>query len=175
MKVITNSLDNNLPHLPYYTGVGSRDTPKPILYIMEKLAIKLSGTYILRSGGAPGADSAFQKGAKNAVIYYADDATPEAIAIAKDFHPAWHRCSERAQKLHGRNAFQVLGHDLKTPSKFLICWTPDGAVSDVERSIKTGGTGTAVSIASAFGVPVYNLQQYDHFMLAYKWIGEKPC
>ena len=34
---------------------------------------------------------------------------------------------------------QVLGLDLKTPSKFLICWTPEGK--------EKGGTATAIKLA----------------------------
>ena len=47
----------------YYTGVGSRETPKDVLDLMEKIAYKLSKKgWILRSGGAEGADSAFFQG-----------------------------------------------------------------------------------------------------------------
>jgi hypothetical protein len=114
--------------------------------------------FILRSGGADGADKAFEVGAgDDKEIYLAFHATSEAMAIAKQFHGAWNRCSEYARKLHGRNAFQVLGRDLSTPSQFLICWTPDGCECHAYRSIKTGGTGTAISIADHYNVPVFNL------------------
>jgi len=44
----------------YYTGIGSRETPKKILVLMDKLAQKLEKQgYVLRSGGAAGADTAF--------------------------------------------------------------------------------------------------------------------
>lgn len=148
----------------FYTGVGSRKTPQHILKIMQQVAEKLSSDgWILRSGGAVGADSAFESGAcDRAKIYLAKHATPEAEAIAKKFHPAWNRCSQFARRLHARNAFQVLGDDLKSPSSFLICWTPDGAVNHSQRSIRTGGTGTAISIASAYRVKVFNLARADH-------------
>jgi hypothetical protein len=171
MKVINDQSHPNPPQ-NFYTGVGARKTPPHVLDLMTKLAEKLSLLYILRSGGAKGADQAFEKGAKFANIYYANDATVEAINIAGQYHPAWNKCQEWARKLHGRNAFQILGNDLAAPSKFVLCWTPDGAISHAERTIKTGGTGTAISIASAYGVPVYNLQRYDHFMLALEWVNK---
>ena len=74
----------------YYCGIGSRQTPGEILEIMLLVSIKLrSQKWILRSGGADGADKAFETGAgflKD--IYYANDATPESMEIAKRYHPA---------------------------------------------------------------------------------------
>jgi hypothetical protein len=143
----------------YYTGVGSRKTPQDVLQLMCDIAKQLQTEgYTLRSGGAEGADRAFEAGAGlDKTIFYAKDSTPQAEAIASQFHPAWDRCSTFAKRLHGRNSFQVLGNKLDTPSKFLICWTPDGCMHHVDRTIKTGGTGTAISIADAYDVPVYNL------------------
>ena len=46
----------------YYAGIGSRKTLPEILFLMSKIAIFLSeNNYILRSGGANGADEAFSK------------------------------------------------------------------------------------------------------------------
>ena len=44
---------------------------------------------------------------------------------------------------------------------YVICWTPDGCESHLTRSIKTGGTGTAIAIASTNGIPVFNLKNAD--------------
>lgn len=144
----------------YYTGVGSRNTPLHTLNLIYNIAMKLQIVgYTLRSGGADGADSAFELGAgRDKEIYYTRHATKESMEIASRFHPAWDRCSAYAKKLHGRNVFQVLGKDLKTPSHILICWTPDGCISHSTRTIKTGGTGTAISIADHYGITIYNLQ-----------------
>jgi hypothetical protein len=153
--------------LKYYTGVGSRKTPKGILDLMTAISVYArSKGIILRSGGALGADTAFEKGAGSLKeIFYASDATPEAAAIAREFHPAWDRCSGYARKLHARNAFQVLGRGLDSPSLCLICWTPDGCVSHTTRSQKTGGTGTAISIAEKYNVKIYNLYRPEHLAL----------
>ena len=156
-----------------YTGVGSRETPPEILAVMTRLAEKLRAFgYVLRSGGAVGADQAFERGAgtrKN--IFYAGDATPAAIAMAAKIHPAWSRCSDYAKRLHGRNMFQVLGASLSEPSAFLICWTPDGAVGGSDCSIKTGGTATAIRAASAHGVPVYNLRRAEYLAKIMDYLG----
>ncbi len=154
-----------------YTGVGSRSTPQFILHLMTQIAVRLSEAgYILRSGGAVGADTAFENGATEKQIFHAKDATQAAMSIASLLHPAWNRCSAFAKKLHGRNAFQVLGSALNDPSEFLICWTPDGCIDHIGRAFKTGGTGTAISIAFTYGVPVHNLALsscMDHWT---KWL-----
>jgi len=150
--------------MKFYTGVGSRKTPPDVLDLMTWIADWLeSRGWILRSGGAKGADRAFEVGAgPRAQIYRPEHATAEAMAMAAAHHPAWHRLGDWARRLHARNCFQVLGRDLKTPSRFVVCWTPDGCVDDGERSVRTGGTGTAISIASHHGIPVFNLKRADH-------------
>ena len=54
--------------IKYYSGVGSRETPMYILYMMSKLAIIFEKQgFILRSGCALGADSAFEDALLNPV------------------------------------------------------------------------------------------------------------
>jgi hypothetical protein len=138
----------------FYTGVGSRSTPQNIREVMVELAKKLATDgWTLRSGGAAGADSAFEYGVSLVggykEIYYADQANKAALEMASTIHPAWHRCSDYVRKLHARNCFQVLGRDLRTPSSFLVCWTLNGA--DI------GGTRTAIVLARNNNIEVINL------------------
>ena len=143
-----------------YAGIGSRKTPPNILNFMTEYAKYLSAkNIILRSGGAIGADKAFEKGAgENKEIYYAKDATKESTKIAKQFHPCWDKLSQYAKKLHSRNVFQILGKNLCNPVDFLVCWTEDGCNSNLTRSISTGGTGTAISMADYYDIPIFNLK-----------------
>lgn len=149
-----------------YTGVGSRKTPAKIQVFMRTLATEFEQRgFTLRSGGAQGADLAFEAGVtspQNKEIYKAYQAHQKAMDIARQFHPAWDKCSDYARKLHGRNAFQVLGVDLQSPSKFLVCWTPDGCYEHRTRCYHTGGTGTAISIADYYAIPVFNLARPEH-------------
>ena len=150
----------------YYTGVGSRNTPVRVLQQMTKIATVLRERgFILRSGGAGGADSSFENGAgqlKEIYIpwngFYGRHVNRGTIIVPKldfelasRFHPAWDRCSPGAKKIHARNCNQVLGlYPLKSPkSRFLICWTAYG--------LAQGGTGQAIRLAEKFYVPVYNL------------------
>ena len=145
-----------------YTGIGSRKTPPAILGAFSRIASRLEACgYTLRSGAAGGADSAFEDGTTNLrEIFipwkgfaplregYHVGAGPNALALAESLHPAWDRCSRGARALHGRNTYQVLGKKLDSPSEFLICWTPRGE--------KVGGTATAIRLAEANGVRVFN-------------------
>lgn len=142
----------------FYAGIGSRKTPSEVQFHIGSLAIDLAKLgYILRSGGAKGADWAFEAGVnvsgfpKSKEIYRPEDVTPEAISLAKKFHPNWNALTYQGQQLIARNGFQILGKNLDKPVDFVICWTGNGSDS--------GGTGQAIRIAWSLNIPVYNLQK----------------
>ena len=145
---------------------------------MKDIASKLEKKgYILRSGGAKGADSAFESGVKNhknKEIYYKEDATDLAREIAKKFHPNPFALKDFSLNLMARNTFQIMGKELNTPDKFVILYTPDGCKHHKQRTQKTGGTGQAISIASHFNIPIYNLfYQEDIDFIYNNYIEEK--
>lgn len=146
----------------YYAGIGSRETPNSILTIMTKTAHELENNgWILRSGGAKGADQAFERGVSDKShkeIFYANSAIPKSYIIASKYHPSWQYLSDYVQSLHARNVMQVLGKDLETPVEFVICWTPDGVEEGNKTTRKTGGTGQAIRIASGYGISIINLK-----------------
>jgi hypothetical protein len=137
-----------------YAGIGSRETPEKILKYMEWLG-ETQAVYgnTLRSGGAKGADEAFETGVDRVrgpkEIFGAKDATPEAIELAKAFHPNWGSCSPYARRLHGRNSMIILGGGLNDPVELVICWTKGG--------FPVGGTGQGIRIAEAYDIPIINL------------------
>lgn len=157
--------------LNHYTGVGARETPPDVLKIITDLASELSNKYTLRSGGADGADTAFYigSGKKNCDIYlpwpgfngapretdfcfidhYPDVLIDKATGILTELITYFPNMKQAVQKLFIRNVFQVLGNDLNSPSKFLICWTENGELK--------GGTRIAILLANKFNVPVFNL------------------
>src|SRR5437870_9453166 len=56
--------------MKYYTGVGSRETPSDVLNLMESVGYALASQgWTLRSGGAKGADQAFEGGMFQRVGY----------------------------------------------------------------------------------------------------------
>lgn len=164
----------------YWTGVGSRDTPRDLMAQMTMIAkglTKVGG--VLRSGGAKGADTAFEAGVFNdkkdiylpyrgfnyhsSGLYH--EPTKEAIEWARKAHPYFDRMKPGtfAYLAHARNAHQVLGQGCDVKSAFVVCWTPDGAEKAQQaHSIDvTGGTRTAIVIAELNGVPVFNLARPD--------------
>lgn len=155
-----------------YAGIGSRETPESVMKAMTKIASTLQDLYTMRSGGADGADMAFEKGISNGnmEIYlpwrgfngnksplYGNPKT-EAMAIAAEFHKKWDSLSDAAKKLMTRNVHQILGKDLTDPVAFVLCWTRDGCEEHQHRTRNTGGTGQAISIASELGVNVINMK-----------------
>lgn len=155
-----------------YAGIGSRETPLHICQMMTHAATWLEEAgWILRSGGAEGADTAFFYGTNKKEIYIpwkgfignydaAIDIAdlPEEIVltartIASQYHPAWVKLTPQVRQLMTRNVFQMFGRDFKNPSKFVICWTPNGSCS--------GGTGQAIRIAKGNNIPVFDLGRPD--------------
>lgn len=148
-----------------FTGIGSRETPRDVQTVMAELASFLGQKkFVLRSGGADGADMAFELGCdrvsggkeiylpwkgfnNNPSQFY--EIPPYAFELASEIHSGWDYLSLAAKKLHARNCMQVLGAELDTPSDFLICWTKNGK--------PIGGTATAINLAKKWEISVYNL------------------
>lgn len=145
----------------YYAGIGARDTPEEALSAMNKLSAWLGSLgLVLRSGGADGADSAFEVNAPESEImlpwqhfngHQSQNFHPseEAQQIASVVHWNWENCKPAVKNLHGRNAQILLGSNLDKPVKFVVCWTEDGK--------DKGGTGVAIRIARQHKIPIFNL------------------
>lgn len=149
-------------------GIGARNTPKHVLENMEKLASLLNSQgYTLRSGGADGADSAFEKGSsidqkeiflpwknfrKNTSTYF--DYPDKATEIAEQFHPRWSRLNNTARLYMIRNSCQILGYTLDSPCDFVVCYTENGSLK--------GGTAQAMRIAIDRKIPILNYGSNSH-------------
>jgi hypothetical protein len=158
----------------FYAGIGSRETPEHIQAIMHHCAAFLYGQgWHLRSGGADGADRSFEAGHdfikgqhedldKKEIFLpwrrYNDNQSMlhpgmwpfeklEADTVEK-FHPRPDALSQGAYKLHMRNVRILRGLTGAERSKFVICWTQNGAIR--------GGTGMALRIAQDRSIPVIN-------------------
>jgi hypothetical protein len=165
--------------MKFYAGIGSRTTPSDILAKMTDLANELSPQYTLHSGGAPGADTAFERGAFDSNIYlpwpgFQDrsygisidqidiDSYNLAVTISSLAHPYWNNLSGPVKNLMIRNVFQVLDIVdglVKQKATAVICWTPDGSTGETTRA--TGGTGQAIRIAMNNQIPVYNMKTME--------------
>lgn len=158
----------------FYAGVGSRKTPKDVLTLMTLFAKKMEEqNFILRTGGAEGADSAFMAGVgspENMNVFlpwrtfnggqgiFIPDHEPwcrKAQEEVSKVHPAWNRLTQGAKKLHTRNFFQVFGMEGQPQSSFVIFWAEE------DRNGVQGGTATAVNLAIKFGIKTFNLKDKE--------------
>lgn len=152
-----------------YAGIGSRSTPGHVLEMMASTAayIAMNSGLCLQSGGASGADSAFESGCdkfsgpKSIFLpwrFYNGNQSaffqvPEkAFDIASKFHPVWTTLSPAAKKLHARNALIILGPNLDRPVRFVLCYTRPGGY---------GGTGQGVRMAIAHKIPVFDFRLFE--------------
>jgi hypothetical protein len=164
------SIKENINNHMFYAGIGSRETPTPILKKMRELAAYLEQLgFVLRSGNAVGADTAFAEGTSHSGqvwLPWADfnldtqkklnwidyrvisDDDVDAYSSITKFHRKPQNRSDMFYKLMARNYRQIVGLN-ESNSQFVICWTRDGKDS--------GGTGQALRIASFLDIPIYNL------------------
>lgn len=152
-----------------YTGIGSREKTAPYwaLRIATSLGKRLAELgFLLRSGGADGMDTAFEKGCDSvggekeiylpwpgfnnhtSQLHHIDN---EGMVIASMVHPNWNNLKHSVKKLHTRNVYQIISYDLNTPSRFVLCYTP----------WDKGGTLQALCIANELNIPIINLYDYD--------------
>jgi hypothetical protein len=163
-----------------YAGIGSRATPSGVPALMEELAARLARRgLVLRTGISPGVDQAFFRGARAAAghvelylpwpgfradvwsgsqgreVRVLTAPTPAAQELAARFHPHWRSLAPRERLLLARDGHEVLGADLASPARFVACWTAEGSLDG--SGVYDDGTGQALRIAHAHGIPVFNL------------------
>lgn len=156
-----------------YTMVSNREAPVGVLARMTEIAKLMdSRGFTCRVDGAEGASAAVEpvdcrkevilawKGFNNKESQFTYTA-PEALEIAKKFHPTFDTAKPAVQTFLGRNVRLVMGQTLKSPVMAMVVWTDDGAESLKDRTAKTGFAGHLIALASALGVPVFNLHNPD--------------
>ncbi|BAU40027.1 hypothetical protein [Ralstonia phage RSP15] len=136
------------------TGVGSRETPAPVLHLFTEMTKAMShalgNRLTIRTGDASGADKAFRDAGHTLTEVYTpkQEIDPKCFEIAARIHPVWDRLNDYAKRLHARNIYQVVGKSMEWESDYLVCWTPNG--EDI------GGTRTAIKYAKELEIPVFN-------------------
>lgn len=177
--------------MKYYTGIGSRQTPKDILKLMERIAYKLCQKgYVLRSGSAGGADTAFENGAKawgsetsdgfNCPVLAQIYIPWKSFTTYEDYYKDWYYNLEHMR--YKKEAYQLASEThpawdkcsvgakaLHARNTFQILGQtlnkPSSflicwAQEDKHGNIK-GGTATAWNLAKAYGVSCFNLYNED--------------
>ncbi len=164
----------------YYTGIGSRETPQEIQSHMCEIGFYLSKDMTLRSGGADGADTAFEMGVAARIpdvkseIYlpwkgfnknslqrerlpqselYLDNLPKDKVAEAMEIAASIHPVWR--QLTHGAKL-------LHTRNVFQVLGKNLNEPSEVlicwtMGGGERGGTATAMKLAKKHDVPVFNL------------------
>lgn len=184
----------------YYTGVGSRETPAPIFEMMVELGSKLASKgWTLRSGGAKGADAAFEQGMFQCVGEGPYSWTPAEIYLP------WSGYEDHFKKSHGGLNIlpsDILLSDERIAEGMAMAIHPNwGACSQGARKMHTrnvhqvlgrtldkpskmlvawtkmdakgnpkGGTATAIRLAIQNGVEVFNLNKPEDFERVETWM-----
>lgn len=164
------------------TMIGSRETPLVHLRMLKAIGRMVCDKgKRFRSGGAPGADDESYQGYRTSSNY--DPKRTEVFLPRKRFNgyaanpaegfynakaaPNWALAKELAIiargsenglndwgiDLHTRNAYQVLGRNLRSLSECVYLYA-----TPVANNMKVaGGTNTAFQLAGWFNVPVFNI------------------
>ena len=166
------------------TVIGSRETPLPAQDSITNFSAAVQhNSGVVRSGGAPGADNACERGitnprakqiflpfsnfngVKNGVgIYVLDHLHSRhqhaAQEIASRFHPNWAAVLNKsaAVKLMTRNVFQILGPELKVPSDIVVMWAKSTRFSiakkDPQNRIYDVPGGTGLAVRLAYHLEI---------------------
>jgi hypothetical protein len=155
----------------YYTAVSLPGFPDALIPDMRNTASRLAQKgFILRTGFDDAAWGSFMGSAKpfNRYVHIStNDITPTDLRIAKDTIRekdkfGWD-CMDKQKKMrYARNVALLLGIGNSEPSKFLLCWTPNGAECAAHctgLNGKTGFVGFFIIIARTHGIPVINLHR----------------
>lgn len=185
-----------------YTGVGSRECPSDILKLMESVGFALaSAGWTLRSGGAVGADQAFERG----MLRYVDSVETASWTPAEIYLP-WDGYEDHTKKSHrGLNILPNMIHfdtesiaegmamavhpawdackqgarKMHTRNVFQVLGRTLDAPSKMliawtrldKHGNPKGGTATAINLAKENGVNTFNLNKAEDFERISKWIG----
>jgi len=171
----------------FWTGVGSRETPPDILLMMELIGKVLTDLgYILRSGGAEGADTAFYAGCKKSAMFEVNkpiiyiswngmDAygknwyhDPSIGYYNAKRYPTWNIANEMAFNLRGsfeRLGWKGIAHHTRNVFQVIgdDLHSPSNFLicwarpKNKRKPFVHGGTATAVKLAYLRDIEIYNL------------------
>lgn len=183
----------------YYTGVGSRETPDDILEVMQQLAKKLADNYwTLRTGGAKGADQAFELGWVHHVQEH-KQFTKAEIYLPWDGYEnhtrdAMFGCNILpdlddeglcivaegiAQQIHPNwSACKQGARKMHTRNVYQVLGrdlkTPSNMLIAwtrlTKQGVPMGGTATAIKLATNHGIPCFNLNKPEDLEKIQKYL-----
>lgn len=184
----------------FFAGIGSRETPLEICELMHDIAYKFATLgWILRSGGADGADSAFQYGVEQfcnerSLLYKERQEIYLPWIGFNDFNMDWDKgyfwidpaqnpeIDKLARHYHpkyenlGRGARKLIGrngHQILGKNLDLPVQAIIAWTPDAsigKTTADTGGTGHALRIAYGYKLPIWNLERLSHRLMIKSWL-----
>jgi hypothetical protein len=157
----------------YYTGIGL-DLPNDELLprITNAANMARNEGFILRTNLSDGAWAPFWFGSgygKFMDRIRIKEATVLSLNIAKSYiaqinRNKWDYFDQHQKNLHALSIMLLFGPQCNHPSKFLLCWTPNGAESAAHCTGSNGVTsyvGFMIQVARVNKIPVINLQRKE--------------
>lgn len=158
-----------------FAVTGNKEAPADVLAKIRKyvtMAVELGYTARTGSDGEieKEADSAAREDKRERILPWRDFDEKEskftwnserAFYVAKLCHPTFDNMKKGVQHILAKNARLIMGHTMTSRAMFLLCWTEDGARNASECTGRTGFSGHTIKVATAAGVPVFNLGHPD--------------
>lgn len=156
-------------YLPY-AAISNENAPANVIEQFKSIAIDMENRgYTMRTSGNKGVEEIIEVVAQNKEIYIPwkkfNDRESQyckvdksAIDLVGTLHPSFQDLKDSVKAIIGRYAHVILGKDLKSPVRCVVCWTEDGVESAKDKTAKTGYCGTPIQIASNARIPVFNLK-----------------
>lgn len=161
----------NLPgiYLPY-AAISNDNAPPHVVEQFKKIVLDMEARgYTMRTSGNKGVEEIIESLVSSKEVHVAwkgfnqretqfTRVDKAAIELVGTLHPAFNDLKDSVKTIIARYAHVILGKDLKSPVRCVVCWTEDGAESAKEKTAKTGYCGTPIQIASNARVPIFNLK-----------------
>ena len=156
-----------------YACLGNKEAPQEVIDHMVRLVQDLDREgWTLRTSGGEGPEERIEIETERKEIHlpWAKFNNREskfcrndknANDIVSSFHPTFGSLKPAVQAIVARQAHVILGKDLRSPVRFLICWSEDGAEDGKTKSIKTGYMSMPIAIAHSLSIPIFNLKNPD--------------
>lgn len=153
-----------------FAGIGNRDTPKFFADLITTIGKRLAEAGWWWSTGASGnADLATMKVSMRGYYYIPwdnfsgfkmqHDIPRKAFETAEKYVKDFKKATPGVKKLHARNMMIISGPYMDPDHlvNLVLCYTRDGCESKYTRSVRTGGTGSAIEFAYDNDIPIINL------------------
>ena len=174
----------NLPgiYLPY-AAISNDNAPSHVVEQFKKIAMDMETRgYTMRTSGNKGVEEIIESLVSNKEVHVAwkgfnqretqfTRVDKAAIELVGTLHPAFNDLKDSVKTIIARYAHVILGKDLKSPVRCVVCWTEDGAESAKEVTSRTGVVGHVIILCQSLSIPIHNLVRDNVLIRIEKLLG----